>query len=156
MRRILTDMTKLIGSLLLIIGVFLAGNLGTLLSMTERDPIYYQTLPVGLNKDMYYQGDDMVMLIDRCNTTGKDIHFVVTREFYNIDNGDRVIAPGGIGYQPPACTQQQVQLVSPFPPQMDEGRYILRGGTRIQGQWKEVTLTWASRPFEYKKIREGT
>lgn len=132
------------------------GNLSSILAYVEQDPLYYERLPVQPHKDTYFYGDMFIVLVDRCNRTNKTVHFIISREFYNLDVGTRYPGPTSSDIQPPGCIHYQIPLANPFPENMEDGRYIMQGGTRVQGAWKDVSLTWTSRPFTYQKVPGGT
>ena len=148
--------TTWIANTVMILGVIIVlilANFPLLMSMFGPVPFYYTNLPFPTNQRFYMTEDRISFSMGQCNSQSNSVAVVSVKEFYNTVTGDVISLPPGSRIIPPGCTTFENSFANLFPPNLEDGNYVIRGVTTFRGQTATIDVAWQTQGFIYRRTR---
>lgn len=122
----------------------------------EAAPMYYLNSPFPVLRDPVHAGDNLPLLIGRCNRLETPLVYNFVRTMVPVDGPPLLpvaMLPSG-SLLPPGCETVDSQL-NPIPQFAPPGRYYITGVTVVHGQWREFSIPWETEPFTIEGRERG-
>lgn len=131
-------------------GLVLIVTLPWLIISHEAPPLVYRNSPFPVLRSPVHPGEEVSMLVDRCNQTDHTLAYTFARLLVPAEPGRVSIAmlPASSLMPPgPACEQVESQL-NVLPLTAPPGRYYLDAVSVVAGTWRTFSIPWRSEIFE--------